>query len=127
MLLLGFALPLWGKRVNGDIPATGDRLAVHAVAEQFAWNFHYPGPDGIFGRQHDRLITRRNPLGIDAERSRGKDDIVSKNELHLVNHKPTVDRDQLKDVIHGFSLQHMRIHQDAIPGNRNPACGSARS
>ena len=46
------ALPLWGKRVNEDqFPDKSDAIRVHAVGEQFAWNFHYPGPDGVFGRR----------------------------------------------------------------------------
>src|SRR5580698_9565001 len=58
VLLLGFALPLWGKRVNGDqFPDKTDAVRVHAVAQQFQWNFHYPGPDGVFGRRNPDFIT----------------------------------------------------------------------
>jgi len=121
VLLLGFALPLWGKRVNGDqFPPSTDAVRVHAVAEQFAWNFHYPGPDGVFGRQNVNLVTSANPLGLDPNDPAGQDDIVSKNELHLVNQKPTVIEVTSKDVIHGLSLQHMRMSQDAIPGSKIP-------
>lgn len=122
VLLLGFAVPLWGKRVTQDsFPDSAKALRVHAVAEQFAWNFHYPGPDGVFGRQNAYLVGGNNPLGLDPNDPAGKDDIVSKNELHLVNHQPVVVEITSKDVIHGFQLQHMRISQDAIPGSRIPA------
>ena len=61
VLLLGFALPLWGKRVNGDqFPEGGDAVRIHAVGQQFLWNFHYPGPDGVFGRQELRLVSGNN-------------------------------------------------------------------
>jgi cytochrome c oxidase subunit 2 len=121
VLLLGFGLPLWGKRVTGDqFPAASDAIRVHAVAEQFAWNFHYPGPDGIFGRQRPDLIGGSNPLGLDPNDPAGKDDLISKNELHLLNQKPAIIEITSKDVIHGFQLQHMRISQDAIPGSRIP-------
>ena len=74
----GFALPLWGKRVTGDqFPDNSDSIRVHAVAEQFAWNFHYPGPDGIFGRQSASLISANNSLGLDPNDPAGKDDIVT--------------------------------------------------
>src|SRR5258707_6701773 len=44
VLLLGFGLPLWGKRVTSEsFPKEGDAIEVHAVAQQFLWNFHYPG------------------------------------------------------------------------------------
>lgn len=121
VLLLGFALPLWGKRVNGDqFPPNTDAIRVRAVAEQFAWNFHYPGADGVFGRSHESLITGANPLGLDSNDEAGKDDLISKNELHLLNQKPAVVEVSSKDVIHGFALQHMRMSQDAIPGSKIP-------
>lgn len=121
VLLLGFAVPLWGKRVTQEsFPDASEALRVHAIAEQFAWSFHYPGPDGIFGQQKAHFVSGTNPIGIDPNDPNGKDDVVSKNELHIVNHKPTVIEITSKDVIHGLALQHMRISQDAIPGSKIP-------
>jgi len=121
VLLLGFALPLWGKRVNGDqFPADAEAVRVHAIAEQFAWNFVYPGADGVFGRRHESLITGSNPTGRDPNDPAGKDDLISKNELHLQNKKPTVVEITSKDVIHGFAVAHFRMSQDAIPGSKIP-------
>lgn len=121
VLLLGFGLPMWGKRVTEDsFPDKSNALRIHAVGEQFAWNFHYPGPDGIFGRQNASLVDAANPLGLDPEDPAGKDDIVSKNELHLVAFRPTVIEITSKDVIHSLSLHSMRVTQDAIPGSRVP-------
>jgi cytochrome c oxidase subunit II len=120
-LLLGFALPLWGKRVTEEsFPDNKDALRVRAVGEQYAWNFHYTGPDGKFGRQNVGFISGANPLGIDPEDPDGKDDVVSKNELHLENFKPTVVEVTSKDVIHSLSLHSMRITQDATPGSKVP-------
>jgi len=117
VILLGFALPLWGRRVN-DIPQTGDRLEVRCIGYQFGWYFHYSGPDLKFGKQSPRFVTGANPLGIDPGED-GKDDFVT-NELHLVVHKPTVVRVSSRDVIHGLALHQMRIQQDAIPGMEIP-------
>ncbi|HEY3900195.1 MAG TPA: hypothetical protein VGM54_16420 [Chthoniobacter sp.] len=119
VLLLGFAIPLWGKRVIGDQFPT-DALRIHAVAEQFAWNFHYPGPDGVFGRQSPEFVSASNPLGLDPNDPAGQDDIVTKNEFHLIKNKPVIVEITSKDVIHGFALENMRISQDAIPGSRIP-------
>jgi cytochrome c oxidase subunit II len=50
VILLGFALPLWGKRVN-EIPE-GEKetaLKIRAIGYQFGWYFHYAGADGKFG------------------------------------------------------------------------------
>jgi len=121
VLLLGFALPLWGNRVNGDqFPTSTEAVRLHAVAQQFLWNFHYPGPDGVFGRQNPDLVTGSNPLGLDPNDPAAQDDIVIQNEMHLVLNKPTVIDISSKDVIHSFSLEHMRMCQDAIPGSRIP-------
>ncbi|MES2571739.1 MAG: hypothetical protein V4710_17010 [Verrucomicrobiota bacterium] len=121
ILLLGFGLPLWANRVTEEsFPDKNEALRVRAVGEQFAWNFHYTGPDNVFGRQDAHLVTSNNPLGLDPNDPAGKDDIVSKNELHLVNFKPTVIEVSSKDVIHSLSLHHMRITQDATPGSQVP-------
>ena len=121
VLLLGFALPLWGKRVKEEgFPTGDDVIRVHAVAEQFAWNFHYPGVDKVHGRKRADLISGNNPLGLDQNDPASKDDIISKNELHLLNQKPAVIEITSKDVIHGFQVQHMRVSQDAIPGSKIP-------
>jgi len=41
LLLIGFAVPLWSKRVL-HFPL-GDATTVKVVGQQFAWNFHYAG------------------------------------------------------------------------------------
>lgn len=121
ILLLGFALPLWGKRVNGDpFINNPESLKVRVIAEQFAWTFHYPGADGVFGRQSQEFVTPDNPLGLDPNDPAGKDDFFSKTDLHIVNKRPTVVEISSKDVIHSFALKSMRIEQDAIPGSRIP-------
>ena len=121
VLLLGFGLPLWGKRVTEkEFPDAAEAIRVRAVGEQFAWNFHYPGPDGVFGKQNVAYLSSSNPLGINPNDPAGKDDVVSKNEMHIINFRPTVIDISAKDVIHSFSLQHMRMCQDAIPGSSIP-------
>src|SRR5215204_6054745 len=82
VLLLGFALPLWGDRVEPDSwPDKDQALRIRAVGEQFAWNFHYPGPDGIFGRSDMKLVSGTNSVGLDPNDPAGADDVVSRNEL----------------------------------------------
>lgn len=121
VLLLGFALPLWHKRVAPDSwPDAAQTLRVRAIGEQFWWNFHYAGPDGVFGRQDPKLVTGTNPLGLDPNDPAGGDDIVTKNDLHLVQFKPVKIEIGSKDVIHSLSLHAMRMCQDAIPGSVIP-------
>src|SRR4051795_5367431 len=65
VLLVGFAIPLWAKRVN-SFPDDKDAVIVHAVGQQFNWNFHLPGPDGVFGKRDVGLVSNSNALGLDS-------------------------------------------------------------
>jgi cytochrome c oxidase subunit 2 len=119
VLLVGFAIPVWSSVVEGG-PSEQNSVVVHVVAEQFAWNAHYPGADGQFGRRDVALVTAENPLGLDREDPLAKDDITTINQLTL-----PVDTDILvyltsKDVIHSFGIPLLRVKQDAIPGQRIP-------
>jgi cytochrome c oxidase subunit 2 len=119
VLLIGFAIPLWAKRVN-QFPDTQNAILVHAVGQQFNWTFHLPGPDGEFGRRNIELVTNSNPLGLDPNDPAGKDDIVVPGELHAPIDRPLIIELSSKDVIHNFALPAMRIAQDAIPGSLIP-------
>ena len=63
-LLVFYAIPAWAKRVKA-FPAESEATVVRVVGEQFAWNVHYPGPDGKFGRTDVKLVSADNPLGLD--------------------------------------------------------------
>jgi cytochrome c oxidase subunit 2 len=119
VLLVGFAVPLWAKRVN-QFPQDKDAIVVHAIGQQFNWNFHMPGPDGQFGRRDIGLVTNSNPLGLDSADPAAKDDIFVLGELHVPKDRPVIIELSSKDVIHNFALPHMRMAQDAIPGQLIP-------
>ncbi len=119
VLLIGFAVPLWAKRV-AEFPAEKDATVIRVVAEQFAWNIHYPGADGVFGRTDISLISDDNPIGLDRTDPNAKDDITTINQLHVPVNKPVIIRLSTKDVIHSFNLPTMRVKQDAIPGQVIP-------
>jgi cytochrome c oxidase subunit 2 len=109
------AIPLWASRVS-DVPPAASATVVRVVAEQFAWNVHYPGADGQFGRSDVRLIAPDNPLGLDRSDPAAKDDVTTINELEFPVGRPVIVQLSSKDVIHSFSLPEMRVKQDAIPG-----------
>jgi cytochrome c oxidase subunit 2 len=85
---------IW-ERVKERMPQNA--LEVQVLAEQFAWNIRYPGPDGRFGTA---------------------DDIVTLNQLHFPVGKPVIATLMSKDVIHSFFLPEFRVKQDAVPGMR---------
>ena len=68
---------------------------VRVIAQQWAWTFEHPGPDG-------KLDT--------------DDDIVTIDELHI--RKGAVYHFELesRDVLHSFSVPVFRLKQDAVPG-----------
>jgi cytochrome c oxidase subunit 2 len=96
VLLIGFAIPLWAKRVN-QFPDTKDAILVHAVGQQFIWNFHLPGPDGQFGRRDINLVSNTNPVGLDPNDPYSKDDIVVSQELHVPVDRPVIIELSSKD------------------------------
>lgn len=121
VLLLAFAVPLWSQVVD-QFPKESEATTIKVIAQQFGWNFLYPGRDGEFGRQDPALLSPDNQLGQDRNDPKGKDDFTTLNEMHVPltdangRPKPVLVYISSKDVIHSFKVIAMRICQDAIPG-----------
>ena len=115
ILLVGFSIPLYSARVS-DLPAEEEATVARVYAQQFAWNIHYPGPDGVFGRTEAALVSEGNAVGLDPDDPMGKDDVTTINQLYLPVDKPALIYLTSMDVIHSFMLNEMRVKQDAIPG-----------
>src|SRR6185369_5361094 len=81
ILLVGFAVPIWAKRVT-EVPKPGEATTVRVIAQQFAWNVQYPGPDGVFGRVKPPQPGEagagggNSVLELDPTDPAGKDDIL---------------------------------------------------
>ena len=114
--LFGFSYPVWAYRVN-EVPDTRDAENIRVVAQQFAWNIHYPGKDGLFGTTRSDLVDEQeNPIGLDRGSPNASDDFFTINQLHIPAHKKIRIDLTTKDVIHNFKLPELRVSQDAIPG-----------
>lgn len=111
VLVLG--IPVWAKMTA---PAPPDAVQVEITAEQFAWNIHYPGKDGRFGRVKSSLLSLSNPIGIDKDDPNAADDNILLGELHLPVNRPARIRLRAKDVLHSFLLPMQRVKQDVVPG-----------
>jgi cytochrome c oxidase subunit 2 len=86
------------RDVNGvwwSWPTDPNTLKVEVVAQQWAWNVRYAGPDGKFNTD---------------------DDIVMLNDLRVPTGRPVHVRLRSADVIHSFYLPNFRTKQDAMPG-----------
>jgi len=68
---------------------------VQITAKQFNWEVLYPGPDGKFDTDDDKMI---------------------ENDLHVPVGKVVTVRLTSKDVIHSFFVPVFRLKQDAVPG-----------
>jgi cytochrome c oxidase subunit 2 len=68
---------------------------VQVTAKQFNWEVLYPGPDGKFETDDDKMI---------------------ENDLHVPVNEVVRVRLASKDVIHSFFVPQFRLKQDAVPG-----------
>jgi cytochrome c oxidase subunit II len=115
------ALTLVGTKIWASIyvtPADPHSLKIDVQAEQFAYYFRYPGPDGKFGAIHPELIDESsgNFFGLDpAHDTAARDDIVAATLAVPVN-TPILLELHSKDVNHAFYVPELRIQQDFVPG-----------
>ncbi len=97
--LILLALTVASQKVWAEIrypkQAPAPSVQVEILAEQFAWNIRYAGPDGQFDTP---------------------DDISTINQLHLPVGATAQIRLRSKDVIHSFFVPEFRLKQDAVPG-----------
>lgn len=118
-LIVFYAVPVW-SRIKMAQPEVEPRLKLALIAEQFAWNVHYPGPDGKMGARRPELVHFSNPIGLDRSDPAAADDVVMANELRLPVNKPVSLTMTSKDVIHSFFVPEFRIKQDLMPGAAIP-------
>lgn len=119
VLLLGIAIPLWGKNVE-QFPSPENSTVLQVVAQQYDWNVRYAGPDGKFGAQEMRFVNATNIFGFNPADAAAKDDVQLLNEFYVPVDKPVLIYLSSKDVIHSLKIIAMRVTQDAIPGLRIP-------
>ena len=106
---------LWSAiKYPANAPTNGVRIEV--LAEQFAWNVRYPGPDGKFGKLDATLVGQENPWRRVEGDADGKDDVITLNQMHVPVNEPILVLLRSKDVIHSFFLPEFRVKQDAVPG-----------
>jgi cytochrome c oxidase subunit 2 len=92
VILIVAAVRVW-YNVKQDLPEA--QATVRVIAQQWAWSFVHPGPDG-------QLDT--------------PDDIRTVDELHVENGKLYHFKLVSRDVLHSFSVPVFRLKQDVIPG-----------
>jgi cytochrome c oxidase subunit 2 len=113
------SLAVMGQRVWASLhlnAAPADAYQIELVAQQFAWNVHYPGKDKKFGRSEPQFIDdTSNPVGLVDTDANGKDDTVVPTLVVPVN-RPVEIVLKSKDVTHSFWVPQLRFKQDLVPG-----------
>ncbi len=113
-----------GQRVWAGLhfePAPPDSSRVRVLAQQFQWNFHYPGADAKFGQTSPEKISDEslNYVGLDEADAASKDDAVSSTLVTQVD-RPVELILMSRDVTHAFWVPPLRFKQDAVPGLEIP-------
>ena len=108
----------WGLHLT-EAPAGAAQVQV--TAQQFQWNFHYPGPDRVFGRTRPEKISDEsiNYIGLDDADPASKDDTVTQTLVTKAN-APVQLTLAARDVTHSFWVPPLRFKQDAVPGLQVP-------
>jgi cytochrome c oxidase subunit 2 len=99
-------------------PAPADAMQIDVSAEQFAFYFRYPGPDGKFGVIHPEMASDANGnfFGLNPARDlEARDDIVVGTLTVPVN-RPILLTMHSKDMIHSLYIPVLRLQQDIVPG-----------
>ena len=111
---------IMGQKVWADLhlePAKAEAARISVVAQQFQWNYHYPGADGVLGKTDPTKISDSslNYVGLDTSDSAAKDDIQVTTLAIPVDRQVELTL-RSKDVIHSFFVPVLRIKQDTVPG-----------
>ena len=118
-------LSLVGSRVWAAIymtPPEQGSMQVDVAAEQFAFYFRYPGPDGKFGVVHPERVQdgNGNYFGLDPQNDEAARDDIIVGTLTIPVNRPIFLSMHTKDMIHSFYVPELRIQQDIVPGLTMP-------
>lgn len=113
-------LAVLGQKVWADLhlhSAPEGAVKVEVVAQQFQFNFHYAGKDGVFGHTDPKYMddSALNYVGLDPADPNAKDD-VQLTTLVIPENRPVELTLKSKDVIHSFFVPALRFKQDTVPG-----------
>jgi cytochrome c oxidase subunit 2 len=120
-VVLFVGLGIYGERAWASVHFIGAEpgaLPIEVTGQQFAWNFRYTGPDGVFGRTRPDLVSAStgNAVGVDPADPAGKDDIISPGTLAIPAGREVDLILKSLDVTHSFYVRELRLKQDAVPG-----------
>ncbi len=92
LVILAAAISVW-YQIKQVMPPADHTIRIYA--QQWAWSFQDPGPDGAFDTA---------------------DDIRTVDELHVAVNSTYHYELMARDVVHSFAVPSFRLKQDAVPG-----------
>lgn len=109
LFLALYQMDVWALfRVQAYFPKEAKEAPVAEVtARQFEWRIRYPGLDE--NGKPKKLHLKPQP-----------DDLYAVNDLHVPIGRPVMINLRSDDVQHSFFLPHLRVKQDAVPGQIIP-------
>lgn len=111
--LLAPGLIVWGRFIT--VPK--DAMVVEAMGAQWQWSFRFPGADSHLGASDARYVGSGNPMGVDPNDPRAKDDLlITSGDLHLPVDTPVKLLLRSIDVVHDFYVPQIRAKMDLMPG-----------
>ena len=111
--LLAPGLFVW----NDYIKVPKNAIHVEVMAWQWGWKYRLPGKDGKLGTSSNKMISEKNPYGMNPDDPNGKDDVfVDSDELHLAKDRPVKILLRSIDVLHNFYVPQFRGKMDMVPG-----------
>jgi cytochrome c oxidase subunit II len=111
--MLAPGLFVWAKFV--DVPK--DAAVVEVVGRQWSFSYRFPGNDGKLGTVDARLVSDKNPFGMNPDDPNGRDDIlIEGSELRIPLGKPVKLLLRSIDVLHNFAVPQFRGKMDLVPG-----------
>ncbi len=112
--IIVFGLKYWNEIMARDNDPNPVKIELYA--KQFDWTARYAGVDNQFGIDDYMQIDGSNPVGLDTNDIRCKDDIIVKNEFHLPKGREVVFSFRARDVIHSAYMPHFRAQMNCVPG-----------
>ena len=111
--MLAPGLFVWAQFVN--VPEGAAEYEV--LAQQWQWQFRYPGADGLLGAADTGFVSESNPFGINPADPDGQDDVVVNDpEMHLPLNQPVKALLRSNDVLHNYTVAQFRVKMDLVPG-----------
>ena len=115
-VIIVLGLKSWNKITRDPIANGEDVLVIELVSEQFRWSVRYSGDDNKLGSCNFRLISDKNPFGVNGSDAAAADDFAEYSEVHIPKGRRVFFSLRSKDILHSAYFPHFRQQMNLVPG-----------